>query len=109
MLRDQPRFVEHYAANQRVVDLVREVGAETGATPAQVALAWLWAQGVELGLPVVPIPGTRSAQRVSENADAVALRLTTDQKRRLDGAAELVRGGRNLTFASTDWISAGRE
>jgi aryl-alcohol dehydrogenase-like predicted oxidoreductase len=108
MLRDHPRFTEHFAANQRVVDLVREVAAEADATAAQVALAWLYAQGEALGLPVVPIPGTRSAQRVSENADAVALRLTADQKARLDSAADLVQGGRNLV-ASADWISSGRE
>jgi aryl-alcohol dehydrogenase-like predicted oxidoreductase len=108
MLRDHPRFTEHFAANQRVVDLVREVGGETGASAAQVALAWLYAQGEALGLPVVPIPGTRSAQRVSENADAVALRLTAEQKARLDSAADLVQGGRNLT-TSADWISSGRE
>ncbi|GIJ63422.1 aldo/keto reductase [Virgisporangium aurantiacum] len=108
MLRDHPRFTEHFAANQRVVDLVREVGEETGASPAQVALAWLYAQGEALGLPVVPIPGTRSAKRVSENAGAVEVRLTAEQKARLDGAADLVQGGRNLT-TSADWISSGRE
>ena len=109
MLRNEPRFVEHFTANQQVVDLVRAVGREVGASPAQVALAWLWAQGEAFGLPVVPIPGTRSPHRVTENAGALRVRLGADQKSRLDEAAELVRGGRNLTFTTKDWISAARE
>ncbi|MDI6105532.1 aldo/keto reductase [Actinoplanes sp. NEAU-A12] len=109
MLRNEPRFVEHFAANQHVVDLVRSIGQEIGATPAQVALAWLWSQGEAFGLPVVPIPGTRSPQRVTENADALRVRLSPDQRSRLDKAAELVHGDRNLTFTSKNWISAARE
>ncbi|MDT7741109.1 MAG: hypothetical protein QOE59_187, partial [Actinomycetota bacterium] len=57
----------------------------------------------------VPIPGTRSARRVVENAGAVALSLSADQKARLDAAADLVQGGRDFTFSSDDWISSGRE
>jgi aryl-alcohol dehydrogenase-like predicted oxidoreductase len=108
MLRDQPRFVQHFQTNQQVVEVIRAVGEELGATPAQVALAWLFAQGEVLGLPVVPIPGTRSVERLTENAGAVRVRLDPDQKGRLDAAAALVQGDRNLT-ASKDWISAGRE
>ncbi|MGX6608161.1 aldo/keto reductase [Micromonosporaceae bacterium Da 78-11] len=109
MLRDEPRFVEHFAANQQVVALVRDIGEEIGATPAQIALAWLWAQGEALGIPVVPIPGTRSPQRVTENADALQVCLNSDQRSRLDKAAELVQGDRNLSFTAKDWISADRE
>jgi aryl-alcohol dehydrogenase-like predicted oxidoreductase len=109
MLRGEPRFVEHFEANQQVVGLLREVGREIGATPAQVALAWLYAQGKALGLPVVPIPGTRSAQRVTENSGAVHVHLSPGQKSRLDAAAALTHGGRNLSFTSMNWISAGRE
>ncbi|MBL7256024.1 aldo/keto reductase [Paractinoplanes lichenicola] len=109
MLRDEPRFVEHFAANQPVVDLVRAIGREIGATPAQVALAWLWAQGEAYGLPVVPIPGTRSPHRVTENAEALRVRLDAEQRSRLDEAAELVHGDRNLSFTTKGWISADRE
>ncbi|MFI5491017.1 aldo/keto reductase [Actinoplanes sp. NPDC051859] len=109
MLRAEPRFVAHFDANQRVVALLREIGAEIGATAAQVALAWLWAQGEAFGLPVVPIPGTRSPARVTENAEALQVRLSTVQKARLDGAADLVEGDRRLTFTPQDWISADRE
>lgn len=109
MLRGEPRFTEHFQANQQIVDLIVDIGRDLGATPAQVALGWLYAQGETLGLPVVPIPGTRSAPRVTENADAVHLRLSPEHKARLDSAAALVHGGRELTFTSKDWISAGRE
>ncbi|MEV6601850.1 aldo/keto reductase [Actinoplanes sp. NPDC051346] len=109
MLREEPRFVEHFAANQRVVELLREIGRENGATAAQMALAWLWAQGEALGLAVVPIPGTRSPERVTENAAALRVSLSPAQKARLDSAADLVEGDRNLTFMPRDWISADRE
>ncbi|MEJ2871280.1 aldo/keto reductase [Actinomycetospora sp. OC33-EN08] len=109
MLSKQPRFAEHFDANQTVVDVVREVAAELDATAAQVALAWVYAQGAAYGVPTVPIPGTRSAHRVVENAGAVSLRLSPDQKARLDAAAGLVQGGRNFSFATDDWISSGRE
>jgi aryl-alcohol dehydrogenase-like predicted oxidoreductase len=54
---------------------VRQVAAEAGATPAQVALAWLLAQGDD----IAPIPGTRRAARVEENAGAAGLQLTARQ------------------------------
>jgi aryl-alcohol dehydrogenase-like predicted oxidoreductase len=108
-LSRQPRFTEHFDANQKVVDVVREVADELGATAAQVALAWVYAQGAAFGVPTVPIPGTRSASRVVENAGAVGLALSGDQKARLDAAADLVVGSRNFTFSSDDWISSGRE
>jgi aryl-alcohol dehydrogenase-like predicted oxidoreductase len=109
VLRGEPRFTQHFQANQRIVDLVVDIGRDLGATAAQVALAWLYAQGERLGLPVVPIPGTRSASRVAENADAAHLRLSPEHLARLDTAAALVHGGRGLTFMPEDWISAGRE
>lgn len=109
MLREQPRYNEHFDVNQAVVDAIQGVAGEHDATSAQVALAWLHAQGRRLGLPVVPIPGTRRAERVRENAGALDVRLTSDQMAQLDAAADLVVGGRNLTFNGPDWISSGRE
>ena len=109
MLAAEPRFVDHFEANQQVVTVIRAVGGEVGATPAQVALAWLLARGESLGLPVVPIPGTRSPARVTENARAVRVQLDAASMRRLDVAADLVQGDRNLSFAPRDWISTGRE
>jgi len=80
-----PRFTEeNRAANQAMVDLVGEVGAAHGATPAQVALAWLLAQRLTL----VPIPGTRRLSRLQENLGAVRLQLSGDDLTRLGGAAD---------------------
>ncbi|WP_328781225.1 aldo/keto reductase [Streptomyces canus] len=76
-----PRFTEaNFERNLRIVDEVASVAADAGATPAQVALAWLLAQGHD----VVPIPGTKRVTRVEENAAADAVVLTVDQLARLD-------------------------
>ena len=75
-----PRFTaENFAHNLRLVEQVEAVAAEVGATPAQVALAWLLAQGGD----IAPIPGTRRVSRVEENAAADAVKLTADQVRTL--------------------------
>ncbi len=100
---------DNYDVNMRAVAQIQAVADELDATAAQVALAWLLAQGRRYGLPVVPIPGTRSPQRIDENAAAASLQLRDDQLARLDAVADQVAGTRNLTFASDDWISAGRE
>lgn len=110
--RNIPRFAQDAAAaNQDVVDAVRAVAAELSvsgkpATPAQVALAWLLAQGRKLGLPVVPIPGTRKADRIDENVGALLLDLTPAQLETLDAAADAVVGSRS---ADPGWVSQGRE
>ncbi|MCO8277076.1 aldo/keto reductase [Actinoplanes sp. TRM 88003] len=79
--RTNPRFTGgNLARNLRIVDEVREVAAEAGATPAQVALAWLLATGDA----VAPIPGTTRIDRLEENSAADDLRLTADQVARLN-------------------------
>lgn len=109
MLKQEERFVENYEANQRPLRILSEIAGEMDATPAQIALAWLLAQSERHGLPVVPIPGTRSAERVRENAAAVSLRLDATQLRRLEAIAQLTRGGRHLSFTPRGWISADHE
>jgi aryl-alcohol dehydrogenase-like predicted oxidoreductase len=112
--RNIPRFAAAALdANQGVVAAVQSVAAELAAagqpaTPAQVALAWLLAQGRKLGLPVVPIPGTRRADRIDENQGALALTLdfTAAQLTKLDAAADAVVGSRS---ADPNWVSQGRE
>ncbi|WP_428929455.1 aldo/keto reductase [Marinibacterium sp. SX1] len=82
-----PRFApEARAANMALVDLVRTVAEEKGATPAQVALAWLLAQRPS----IVPIPGTTKAHRLEENLDAAALDLTVDDLARIKTAADAI-------------------
>ncbi|WP_346959410.1 aldo/keto reductase [uncultured Arthrobacter sp.] len=110
--RNIPRFAgTALDANQAVVAAVQAVAAELSSpghavTPAQVALAWLLAQGGKLGLPVVPIPGTRKAARIDENLGALSLDLTPAQLERLDAAADAVVGSRS---ADPNWVSQGRE
>ncbi|MER7582575.1 aldo/keto reductase [Kitasatospora sp. NPDC097691] len=77
---DNPRFTgENFRHNLRLADQVAAVAAEVAVTPAQVALAWLLAQGDD----IAPIPGTRRVSRVEENAGSDTVRLTDDQLTRL--------------------------
>jgi aryl-alcohol dehydrogenase-like predicted oxidoreductase len=79
--KTNPRFVgENLRRNLRIVDEVAAVAAEAGATPAQVALAWLLAQGDD----IAPIPGTKRVARVEENTAADRIELTTEQVERLN-------------------------
>jgi len=78
--KTNPRFTgENFQRNLAIVDQVTAVAAEVGATPAQIALAWLLAQGND----IAPIPGTRRVARVEENTAADAIQLTGDQLDRL--------------------------
>ncbi|MFD6443904.1 aldo/keto reductase [Promicromonospora sp. NPDC060204] len=87
--RTNPRFTGgNLERNLRILDEVRAVATEAGATPAQIALAWLLAQGEDIN----PIPGTRRVERLEENIAADRIRLTPDQIGRLN----------NLTPASGD-------
>jgi aryl-alcohol dehydrogenase-like predicted oxidoreductase len=70
-----PRFeAENLAANQALIDHVTALAARRGATPGQVALAWLLAQRSY----IVPIPGTRRRERIDENAAATSIGLSAD-------------------------------
>ena len=78
-----PRFTpEAIQANRVVVDLLERIGAHKGATPAQIALAWLLAQKPW----IVPIPGTRKLERLEENIGAVDIELTPDDLREIEEA-----------------------
>ena len=91
--RGDPRFQgENYDANMRAAKVVGEVGRELGATPAQVALAWVLARGDDL----VPIPGTKRRSYLEENLAAATLRLDRTAMARLDTAltAEAIAGPR---------------
>ena len=83
-IKTNPRFTgENFRLNLRIVDEVKAVAAEAGATPAQVALAWLLAQGND----IAPIPGTKRVARVEENTAADRLELSPRQIARLSGLA----------------------
>ncbi|MCW2550958.1 MAG: aldo/keto reductase [Mycobacterium sp.] len=74
--KTNPRFEgENFQRNLRAAEEVEAIAAEVGATPAQVALAWLLAQGDD----IAPIPGTKRVARVEENVAADGIELTPEQ------------------------------
>ena len=78
-----PRFTpEAIRANRVVIDLLDRIAAQKGATPAQIALAWLLAQKPW----IVPIPGSRKLERLEENIGAVAVELTPDDLSEIENA-----------------------
>lgn len=82
--RHSPRFQgENFTRNLELVDRVTELAAEKGSTPAQLALAWLLAQGAH----IVPIPGTKKRDRLRENLSAVDVELSAEDLARLDELA----------------------
>ena len=79
--KTNPRFTgENFRLNLRIVDEVKAIAADADATPAQVALAWLLAQGDD----IAPIPGTKRVARVEENTAADRLLLSAEQIQRLN-------------------------
>ncbi|ADP82404.1 aldo/keto reductase [Pseudofrankia inefficax] len=79
--KTNPRFTgANFQRNLRIVDEVQAIATQAGATPAQIALAWLLAQGDD----IAPIPGTKRVARVEENTAADHLELTAEQLERLD-------------------------
>ncbi|WP_018599987.1 aldo/keto reductase [Mycobacterium sp. 155] len=79
--KNNPRFTgENFTHNLRIADEVKAVADQAGATPAQVALAWLLAQGED----IAPIPGTKRVARVEENIAADAVELSAAQLQALD-------------------------
>ncbi len=83
-----PRFTpEARKANLALVELLRSIAAEKGATPAQLALAWVLAQKPWM----VPIPGTTKLERLEENLGALKVELTPEDLRRIDEATSKIQ------------------
>jgi aryl-alcohol dehydrogenase-like predicted oxidoreductase len=81
--RGDPRYQgENFDANVRAAAAVRDIGAKKGATPGQIALAWLLHKGDD----IVPIPGTKRRKYLEENVAAADVRLTTNDMATLDAA-----------------------
>ena len=83
VLRFSPEARE---ANLGLVNLLKDVAARKGTTPAQIALAWLLAQKPW----IVPIPGTTKLHRLEENLGSTEIQLTTDDLRDIDAAASRI-------------------
>lgn len=82
--RFSPRFQgDNFAKNLALVDKVEEIAREKNGTPAQLALAWLLAQGPH----IVPIPGTTNVGRLKENLEAAHISLTAEDLARIAAAA----------------------
>jgi len=99
--RHSPRFQgENFTRNLQLVDRVTELATAKGCTPAQLALAWLLAQGEH----IVPIPGTKKRDRLQENLGAVDVELTAEDLARLEelAPAGVAAGGRYPDMGSID-------
>jgi aryl-alcohol dehydrogenase-like predicted oxidoreductase len=84
--RRHPRFQgENFQRNQRLADAIEQMAREKGCTPAQLALAWVLAQGQD----IVPIPGTKRVRYLEENLGALEVRLGDEELRRLEAAFPL--------------------
>ncbi|MEU9477857.1 aldo/keto reductase [Streptomyces sp. NPDC048191] len=105
--RLQPRFTgANASANAALLEPLRAIAEAHGATPGQIALAWVQQRATIDGLPVVPIPGTRKPNRVEENVAASAITLTAEELALLEPIAGKVAGDR---YADMSFTSAGRE
>ena len=90
-----PRFTgDASQSNQAIADTVRAVAERLEVLPAQVALAWVYAQEERLGVPVVPIPGTRHAGRLDQNVASLDVELDADALAQLQPLSDMVMGGR---------------
>jgi aryl-alcohol dehydrogenase-like predicted oxidoreductase len=89
--RSGPRFTgENLDANLKLAAKVAEIAEEKGITPAQLALAWVLAQGEDL----VPIPGTKRRRYLEENAAAADVELTAEDLARIEAELPAVAGER---------------
>jgi len=78
-----PRFSDtNFDANRTLVDKIGEIARAKGATPGQIALAWVLAQGDD----IVPIPGTKRVAYLEENVGAVSVALSAADREALDRA-----------------------
>jgi aryl-alcohol dehydrogenase-like predicted oxidoreductase len=90
-----PRFTgEAGRSNQAIVAAVRAVAERHAVAPAQIALAWVHGRSDRLGIPVVPIPGTKRTKWLEENVAALDIELTTEDLAELDPLGEQVAGAR---------------
>jgi aryl-alcohol dehydrogenase-like predicted oxidoreductase len=83
-----PRFErENFEQNLQLVDAVKDMAADKGVTPAQLALAWVLAQSGVHDMDLAPIPGTTSTEHLEENVEATEIELSSDDLDRLDEIA----------------------
>jgi aryl-alcohol dehydrogenase-like predicted oxidoreductase len=93
---DQPRFsAQNYESNKHLATQVAEIAARKGVSAASVSLAWLLHKGRDLGVRVVPIPGTTSEAHAKANMEAAnSVSLTPEEMGQLEALGALVAGAR---------------
>jgi aryl-alcohol dehydrogenase-like predicted oxidoreductase len=92
---NNPRFTGAAATtNQAIADTVREVASAKGVAPAQIALAWVYAQQERLGVALAPIPGTKRVKWLEQNIAALDVTLSEDELALLDPLGSQVSGAR---------------
>jgi aryl-alcohol dehydrogenase-like predicted oxidoreductase len=99
--RHHPRFTgDNLEANKQIAETVREISTEVGCTSAQLAIAWVLAQGND----IVPIPGTKRAKYLDENLAAADIVLSDETLTRLDEAFPLgvTQGDRYISMSTVD-------
>jgi aryl-alcohol dehydrogenase-like predicted oxidoreductase len=102
-----PRFTgDNAKANATLLEPLRKIAADHGATTAQIALAWVQQRSQAHGLTVVPIPGTRKRSRLLENAAATRIMLTAEELALLEPIAGQVAGDR---YSDMSFTSVARE
>jgi aryl-alcohol dehydrogenase-like predicted oxidoreductase len=91
----QPRYSkENLAVNQKILDKIEVLGAKYDCTAAQLSLAWLFHKANELGVSVIPIPGTTKLHNASTNFGAVTIIISDADAQVLEGLADQVAGAR---------------
>ena len=89
--RNNPRFSrDNFAANLRLTEVIRQIAAEKDVTPAQLAIAWVLAQGDD----IVPIPGTKRRSYLEQNAAAAGVELSGDDIARIEREVPAAAGER---------------
>jgi aryl-alcohol dehydrogenase-like predicted oxidoreductase len=95
---------ENFEANRAAVQRLKDFARQKGYTPGQVALAWLHCQGDD----VFPIPGTKKASRLEENARAVTIKLSRNELNHLTELVPEAKGERYEGMAMTWNVRASR-
>lgn len=90
-----PRYSkENLDSNNAIVDKIQEIGKKNNASAAQISLAWLFAKADELGVVVVPIPGTTKIKNATDNFGSVKVELSAEDCKELEELASKVSGER---------------
>ena len=90
-----PRYqAENLAVNNKIVEIMEEISQKYDCTPAQLALAWLFQKANNLGVAVVPIPGTTKLDRAKSNAESTKIDIEQVDMEKLEGLADMVAGAR---------------